>query len=218
MWVWSGLRNRWRALGGLSPIANKGDKQLVPTEMAGERCSRAGGGMESLPCRDVPGTLHTVCVTKEPQGAVQLLALHLPAAQWPAEWGRYILLTCQVWLNTCILFETVPPSPCHRKVVHNMDYAEWQQLAAAWAQATISSLVWVHSHANWSCLLLILFILLYTNGFSAKSNSLVQTQLICSRSDPQPCCICVHPCENRGWVATALGAVPILPCQHGCIL
>lgn len=49
----------------------------------------------------------------------------------PAGWRRYLLLTCQVWVNTCILFEMVPTSPCHGKVVHNMGYAEWQQLAAA---------------------------------------------------------------------------------------
>lgn len=81
MWVWSGLINRWRALGGLSPIANKGNKQLVPAEMAGESCSgvEAGrracpAGMSLAPC--------TVRVTEAPRGAVQLLTLHLPAAWW----------------------------------------------------------------------------------------------------------------------------------------
>lgn len=123
MWVWSGLTNQWRALGGLSPIANKRDKQLVPTDMAGERCSRAGGRTESLPCRNVPGTRHAVRVTEEPRELLRSWHFICQRHGGPAEWRRYVLLTCQLWVNTCILFEMVPPFPCCRKVLHSTEYA-----------------------------------------------------------------------------------------------
>lgn len=89
------------------------------------RCSRAGGSMESLPCRDVPGTCtqhawprsHRECSAPDTPSASSRMGLQSE--------GGASSPTCQVGVNTCTLSEMVPPSPHHGKVVHNMEYAEW---------------------------------------------------------------------------------------------
>lgn len=78
MWTWSGLINQWRALGGLSLIANKGGAYRN-----GRREVQQGWGQDGEPalqgCPWPPA--HSACDWGA-TGAAQLLTLHLPAAWW----------------------------------------------------------------------------------------------------------------------------------------